>query len=162
MHQASRQTYGSPRIHASLAAKGFQVSRQRVVRLMAKLGIGTRLRSKFKATTDSQHDLLIAKNILERNFSTPEPDPAQIADMTYIWTKEGCLYLAVIIDLFSRRVLGWSMAEHMRTELVLNALDTALGQRIPEDGWISLSFRPRKSVRQWRLPSCIVKSWYNL
>lgn len=131
IHQASRQTYGSPRIHASLVAKGFQVGRQRVVRLMAKLGISARPKRKFKATTDSEHDLPIAVNVLDRDFTTTEPDRAWVADMTYIWTSEGWLYLAVIIDLFSRRVVGWSMAEHMRTALVLNALNAALGQRIP-------------------------------
>ena len=131
IHQASRQTYGSPRIHAALIAKGFQVGRQRVVRLMKKLGIGAHKKRKFKATTDSEHDLPIAQNILGRNFTTTEPDQAWVADMTYIWTTEGWLYLAVIIDLFSRRVVGWSMAEHMRTELVLTALEAALGQRVP-------------------------------
>jgi transposase InsO family protein len=131
IYQASRQSYGSPRIHAALLAKGFQVGRKRVVRLMAKLGIGARSKRKFKATTDSEHDSPIAKNVLGRDFTTTEPDRAWVADMTYIWTTEGWLYLAVIIDLFSRRVVGWSMADHMRTELVLTALDAALGQRIP-------------------------------
>jgi len=112
IHQASRQTYGSPRIHASLLAKGFQVGRQRVVRLMAKLGIGARPQRKFKATTDSKHDLPIAQNILSRDFTTTEPDQAWVADITYIWTSEGWLYLAVVIDLFSRRVVGWSIAQH--------------------------------------------------
>jgi putative transposase len=131
IYQASRDTYGSPRIHASLVAKGFQVGRQRVVRLMAKLDICVRSKRKFKATTDSKHDLPIAENVLERDFTTTEPDRAWVADMTYIRTTEGWLYLAVIIDLFSRRVVGWSMAEHLRTELVLSALDAALGQRLP-------------------------------
>ncbi len=131
IHQASRSTYGSPRIHASLVATGFQVGRQRVVRLMVKLGICARPKRKFKVTTDSKHDLPIAENALDRNFTADEPDRVWVADMTYIWTNEGWLYLAVIIDLFSRRVVGWSMAEHMRTELVLTSLDAALGQRIP-------------------------------
>jgi putative transposase len=131
IHQSSRQTYGSPRIHASLIAKGFAVGRQRVVRLMSKLGIAVQPKRKFKATTDSRHNLPIAENILDRDFITPEPDRAWVADMTYIWTTEGWLYLAVIIDLFSRRVVGWSIAEHMRTELVLSALEAALGQRLP-------------------------------
>jgi putative transposase len=131
IHQASRQSYGSPRIHAALVAKGFQVGRNRVVRLMAKLGIGARSKRKFKATTDSEHDSPIAKNVLGRDFTTTEPDRAWVADMTYVWTTEGWLYLAVIIDLFSRRVVGWSMADHMRTELVLTALEAALGQRVP-------------------------------
>jgi putative transposase len=145
IYQASRQSYGSPRIHAALLAQGFQVGRKRVVRLMAKLGIGARPKRKFKATTDSEHDSPIAKNVLDRDFTTTEPDRAWVADMTYVWTTEGWLYLAkqcfwgklppenmrVIIDLFSRRVVGWSMADHMRTELVLTALEAALGQRVP-------------------------------
>jgi len=84
-------------------------------------------------TTDSEHPLPIAENILNRDFTTPEPDWAWVADMTYIWTSEGWLYLAVIIDLFSRRVVGWSMAEHLRTEVVLSALKAALGQRQPAE-----------------------------
>lgn len=131
IYQASRQSYGSPRIHAALVAKGFQVSRQRVVRLMAQLGICAQPKRKFKVTTDSEHKLPIAKNVLDRDFVTTEPDRVWVSDITYIWTAEGWLYLAVIIDLFSRRVVGWSMAEHMRTELVLTALEAALGQRIP-------------------------------
>jgi transposase InsO family protein len=131
IHQASRQTYGSPRIQAALVAQGFPVSRQRVVRLMAKLGIYARLRRKFKVTTDSQHHLPIAENRLDRDFTTTEPNRVWVADMTYIWTTEGWLYLAVILDLFSRRVVGWSMADHMRTKLVLTALNAALGQRGP-------------------------------
>lgn len=131
IHQQSRQTYGSPRIHAALIAKGFRVGRQRVRRLMAKLGICARRKRPFKVTTDSAHTLPIAQNILNRDFTTTEPDRAWVADMTYIATVEGWLYLAVIIDLFSRRVVGWSMAEHMRTELVSTALEAALGQRIP-------------------------------
>jgi putative transposase len=131
IHQNSRRTYGSPRIHASLRAKGFQVGRQRVVRLMAQLGICARSKRKFKATTDSVHHFPIAQNLLERNFTTSGPDQAWVSDITYIWTAEGWLYLAVILDLFSRRVVGWSMAEHLRSELVLGALQAALGQRIP-------------------------------
>jgi putative transposase len=104
---------------------------------MAKLGIGARPKRKFKATTDSEHDLPIAQNVLDRNFTTAEPDRAWVADMTYLWTIEGWLYLAVIIDLFCRRVVGWSMAEHI-TELILTALEAALGQRIPSQ--IGLTF----------------------
>ena len=100
---------------------------------MAQLGIQARRKRKFKATTDSKHSLPIAQNLLARNFTANEPDQAWVADMTYIWTAEGWLYLAVIIDLFSRKVVGWSMADHMQTELVLTALDAALGQRTPSE-----------------------------
>lgn len=131
IYEASRQSYGSPRIQAALAAQGFAISRQRVVRLMAKLAIRARPQRKFKVTTDAEHAWPIADNILDRDFTTSKPDQVWVADITYIWTTEGWLYLAVIIDLFSRRVVGWSMAEHMRTELVLTALEAALGQRHP-------------------------------
>lgn len=127
--EASRGTYGSPRIHKTLLARGFKVGLNRVVRLMVKLGLRARAKRKFKATTDSAHTFPIADNVLDRVFRTVEPDRVWVADMTYIWTGEGWLYLAVIIDLFSRRVVGWSMADHMRTELVLTALEAALGQR---------------------------------
>lgn len=129
IYDASRRSYGSPRIQAAMAAQGFPVSRQRVVRLMAKLGITARARRKFKVTTDSEHPWPMAENVLNRDFITTEPDRVWVADMTYIWTPEGWLYLAVIIDLFSRRVVGWSMAEPMHTELILTALEAALGQR---------------------------------
>lgn len=131
IYDTSRQSYGSPRIQAALGAQGFHVSRQRVVRLMAKLGISARSKRKFQVTTDSQHAWPITENRLNRAFTTTAPDRVWVADMTYIWTTEGWLYLAVIIDLFSRRVIGWSMAEHMRTEVVLTALAAALGHRQP-------------------------------
>lgn len=127
--EASRGTYGSPRMHEALLARGVEVSLNRVARLMSQLGLRARPKRKFKATTDSEHPFPIADNVLNRAFKTVEPDRVWVADMTYIWTGEGWLYLAVVIDLFSRRVVGWSMADHMRTELVLTALDAALGQR---------------------------------
>ncbi|MDG2991966.1 IS3 family transposase [Candidatus Synechococcus calcipolaris G9] len=131
IQQESRQTYGSPRIQAALAAQGFPISRQRVIRLMANLGINAHLRRKFKGTTDSNHRLPIAENTLDRCFKTDASDQVWVADITYIWTAEGWVYLAVILDLFSRRVVGWSIAEHLRTELVLTALSAALGHRKP-------------------------------
>jgi len=131
IHQESRQTYGAPRIHAALNARGFQVGRHRVARLMVQAGIGVRPKRRFKLTTDSNHPFAIAPNVLGRNFTTTEPDQAWVADITYIPTLQGWLYLAVIIDLFSRRVVGWSMAEHMRVDLVVDALQAALGHRIP-------------------------------
>jgi transposase InsO family protein len=131
IHQQSRKTYGAPRIHAALKQQGFQVGRHRVARLMSQLGIAVRSKRRFKITTDSNHAYPIAENVLERNFKAREPDTAWVADITYIPTHQGWLYLAVIIDLFSRRVVGWSMAEHMRAGLVLDALQAALGHRIP-------------------------------
>ena len=129
IHKQSRKTYGAPRIHAALKDKGFQVGRHRVARLMSQQGICVRPRRRFRTTTDSNHPFPIAENLLKRNFTVKEPDKAWVADITYIPTAQGWLYLAVIIDLFSRRVVGWSMAEHMRVELVTSALQAALGHR---------------------------------
>jgi putative transposase len=131
IHTDSDQTYGSPRIQAELIVQGFTLSRQRVVRLMKRLNIKAHHKRRFKVTTDSQHALPIADNVLDRKFTATEPDQAWVADITYIETHQGWLYLAVVIDLFSRKVVGWSMAEHMRTDLVLTALEAALGKRIP-------------------------------
>lgn len=133
IYNEGRQTYGSPRIQAALAAKGYGVSRGRVVRLMAQLGICARSKRRFRVTTNSKHGLPVAQNRLNRVFTADEPDQRWVADITYIPTHEGWLYLAVIIDLFSRRVVGWSMADHMRTGLVLIALESALGQRQPAE-----------------------------
>lgn len=131
--EASRRTYGSPRVHAELVERGHDVDIKRVAKLMAELGLAARRKPKFRKTTDSNHGLPVAANVLDRNFTTEEPDRVWVADITYIWTVEGWMYLAVIIDLFSRRVVGWAMADHMRTELVLEALDAALGSRRPCD-----------------------------
>jgi transposase InsO family protein len=98
---------------------------------MAQQGICVCSKRRFKPTTDSNHPFPIAPNIVGRNFTTTEPDKVWVADITYIPTLQGWLYLAVIIDLFSRRVVGWSMAEHMRVDLVLTALQAALGHRLP-------------------------------
>jgi putative transposase len=133
IHQKSRNSYGSPRIHAALKQQGFEVGRHRVARLMSKLGICVRPRRRFKTTTDSNHPFPIAENGLNRNFTPQQPDQTWVADITYIPTQQGWLYLSVVIDLFSRRVVGWSMAEHMRVDLVLNALEAALGHRVPAD-----------------------------
>ncbi len=131
IHAESRKTYGSPRVHAELRESGFEVGRKRVARLMAEEGIVGRRKRAFKKTTNSRHESPIATNVLNRNFEVDAPDKTWVADITYVRTHRGWLYLAVIIDLYSRRVVGWSMAEHMRTELVLNALGMALGSRNP-------------------------------
>ena len=131
VYEESRNTYGSPRVHAELVERGHEVGRNRVARLMAEEGLVARRKPKFRKTTDSDHDDPIAPNVLDRNFEVEAPDQAWVADITYIWTIQGWMYLAVIIDLYSRRVVGWSMADHMRTELVLDALRAALGSRAP-------------------------------
>lgn len=131
VHEESRRTYGSPRVHRELRERGICVGRKRVERVMRENDLMGRRRPRFRRTTDSKHDGPIAPNLLERNFTTDQPDRVWVGDITYIWTNAGWLYLATIIDLFSRRVVGWSMASQMRTELVLGALQAALGKRTP-------------------------------
>ena len=129
-HTRSRKTYGSPRVYKDLKDDGIKVGRKRVARLMRDEGLrGSPLR-KFKRTTDSKHDKPVAPNLLDRKFSTVEaPNRAWAADITYVWTAMGWLYLAVIIDVFSRRVVGYAVDDHMRTELVNDALEMALTER---------------------------------
>jgi transposase InsO family protein len=140
-HAASRRTYGSPRVHVDLRAEGFGVGRKKVARLMREEGLQGRAKRGFQRTTDSNHDLAIAPNTLDRNFAVDAPNTAWVTDITYVHTWEGWLYVSVIVDLFSRRVVGWSADEHMRTELVTSALQMALGRRCPQDGLLHHSDR---------------------
>ena len=141
IHEKSRQTYGSPRIVHCLNACGFDVSRRRVARLMHKEGIAGTPIKPFKRTTDSAQSNRVENNILNRDFSPKAPNRIWATDVTYIRTWQGWLYLAVVIDLYSRRVVGWSMATHMRTELVLDALTMALGRRLPQGNLLHHSDR---------------------
>lgn len=131
IHGMSRKTYGSPRIHAELIGRGVSISSNRVARIMRKMEIKAKTKGRFKTTTDSKHDLPIAPNLLNQNFKTDKPDQVWCADLTYLRTMEGWVYLAVIIDLFSRRIVGWSMRDNMRKGLVLEALEMALKSRNP-------------------------------
>ena len=137
----SRGTYGSPRVHAELRAEGLKVGHNRVARLMRENGLQARRRKRFRRTTDSTHDLPVAENILDRNFDVDRPDTVWAADLTYIRTHEGWLYLAVVMDLYSRRVVGWSMNNNMDTGLMLRAFQMALGRRQPVQGLIHHSDR---------------------
>lgn len=128
-HSASRRTYGSPRILRDLREDGHRVSRKRVARLMRELGLEGRRKRRFRATTDSQHRFPVASNILMRDFAVDAPNTAWVTDITYLATLEGWLYLAVILDLFSRRVVGYAMSERIDRALVLEALGKALAQR---------------------------------
>jgi transposase InsO family protein len=136
IHTASRKTYGSPRIFSQLKALGHKTSKSKVERLMRENGIRSKMKKKFKATTNSKHDHPVAKNILNREFSPKAPNMVWAGDITYIWTGEGWLYLAVILDLFSRQVVGWSMSERMTKELALKALRMAITKRKPAKGLI--------------------------
>jgi transposase InsO family protein len=141
IHEASGERYGSPRVHAELAEDGVAVSRKRVARLMAELGLESVRKRPYKATTDSKHDLPIAENILDRKFEVDAPNVAWVTDITYVWTAEGWLYLAAILDLFSRRVVGFAMSERIDRALVLDALRAAVGRRAPNLGLVHHSDR---------------------
>lgn len=132
IHAESRGVYGSPRVHAELKDDGEAVGRKRVARLMEQQGLSGKLPRRFVHTTDSSHGLPVAKNLLDRQFSVAEPNKVWVGDITYIGTWEGWLYLAVLIDVCSRRVVGWAMANNMRTDLPLEAWRTAVGQRCPD------------------------------
>ena len=129
-HNESRGTYGSPRILEDLKEDGFELGRRRVARLMTENSIFGTAKKKYKVTTDSKHSNKIAANILQRDFGVGKPNMVWASDITAIKTWSGWLYLAVIIDVASRKVVGWSMASHMRTSLALGALKMALGRRL--------------------------------
>jgi len=137
----SRNSYGSRQIAANLKAKGYSVGRYRARSLMRKAGVECKQRRRCRVTTESRHGLPIAENVLNRDFTAEDMNQKWVADMTYIWTKEGWLYLATVLDLFSRRVVGWALAEHMREELVEDALQMALGRRGPAPGLLHHSDR---------------------
>src|SRR4051812_33331014 len=148
VHNESRRTYGSPRVHASLKAAGYRIGRKRVARLMRENDIRPRTKRKFKVTTDSRHDHPIAPNLLDRQFTVEAPNTVWLADLSYIWTREGWLYLAVVLDLFSRQVVGWAMDEQMPQELTLAALDMALKRRRPLPGLMHHSDRGQRVARR--------------
>jgi putative transposase len=129
VHRRSRGTYGSPRVHAELQADGFRAGRHRIARLMRCAGIVAVRRARHVRTTDSTHKQPIARNLLKRDFAVDAPNRAWATDITYVRTWEGWVYLAVVIDLFSRRVVGWAADDHMRAQLPLEALAMALRSR---------------------------------
>jgi transposase InsO family protein len=141
IHKASGDRYGSPRVHAELAVQGIAVSRKRVARLMAELGLESVRKRPYKATTDSKHALPVAENILDRKFDVDAPNVAWVTDITYVWTAEGWLYVAAILDLFSRRAVGLAMSERIDRALVLDAFRDAVGRRVPNVGLVHHSDR---------------------
>lgn len=141
IHACSRKTYGSPRIYAELRAQGIRCSRGRVARLMRLNGVVARRRKRYKVTTKVDAQSPVAPNVLARDFTADRPDSKWVADITYIDTYEGWLYLAAVLDVYSRRVVGWSMHARLMTELVENALRMALGQRTPEEEMLHHSDR---------------------
>ena len=132
LHAWSRGTFGAPRIHAKLAENGTQVGHNRVARLMRVAGIQGVIRRKRRCTTQRHPEASPAADLVDRDFTSTAPDELWVADITYISTGEGFLYLAVVVDAYSRRVIGWAMATRMKTQLVLDALEMAIRQRRPK------------------------------
>ncbi len=141
IHEETKAAYGSPRIYQELKELGVPVSKGRVERLMREHGLRARHKRRFKATTDSKHRLPVAPNVLEQNFVTERPDQVWTADITYIATAEGWLYLAIVLDLYTRQIVGWAMRERMTSDLVVDALRMAWFRRRPEPGLIHHSDR---------------------
>jgi len=140
-HLASKRRYGSPRVHAEIKAAGERVGRKRVARLMRERKLVARTRRRFRTTTDSKHEFPIAPNLLARDFTATAPDRAWVTDITFLWTAQGWLYLAVILDLFSRRVVGWATSQNEDRHLALAALDSSLARRRPAPGLVHHSDR---------------------
>ena len=132
----SDNTYGERRIQKVLNALGFPVSRHKTAQLMKEANVWVRYKKRYKVTTNSEHNKPIYPNVLEQNFNVEAADQAWVQDITYVWTAEGWLYLAVVIDLYSRKVVGWSMGSRMKAQLVCDALTMAMWQRQPKTGLI--------------------------
>lgn len=141
IHKKSKETYGSPRVHIKLVTDGVACSRGRVERIMSANGVRARQKRKFVVTTDSNHDMPVAHNTLNREFAVYEPNKVWAGDITYIGTDEGWLYLAGVMDLCSRYIVGWSMSESMDRTLVLDALEMGYMRRMPGEGLIHHSDR---------------------
>jgi transposase InsO family protein len=141
IHAEFQARYGSPRVHAELVARGHDGCVNTVAKLMRAHEIRAKTARKFRCTTDSDHDLPVAENLLDRQFDPAGPNEAWVADITYIPTREGWLYLAAVEDLYSRRVVGWSMAAHLESRLVVDALALAIERRLPAEGLLAHSDR---------------------
>ena len=146
--KASDNTYGSRRMKTALGALGYVVSRNKARKLMREAGVEVRFKKRFKITTNSDHLQPVFDNVLDRQFDVSHPDQVYVSDITYIWTQEGWLYLAVVIDLFSRKIVGWSMRSRMTAQLVCDALTTAIWQRRPAAGLIHHSDRGSQYASQ--------------
>lgn len=134
IHQESGRTYGSPRVHRELRAQGVRHGEKRIARLMRRAGIRAKTVRRFRVTTQSDHPHPVAPNVLERQFSETTPDRVWVGDITYLSTREGWLYLAVVLDLATRRVIGWSMRHTLERGLTLDALGMAIERRRPGPG----------------------------
>lgn len=141
IHQHSKRSYGSPRVWRHLQRQGYRVSEKRVARLMVQDGLRAKRSKRFRVTTDSRNTTVVHENVLARDFTVGPPGRALAGDITYLWTGEGWLYLAVVLEIGSRRVMGWSFRETLEAELVTHALDMALGTRPLKPGAICHSDR---------------------
>lgn len=142
VHRASRGTYGSPRVHAELAANGQACNRKTVAKCMRQAGIQAKSHRRFRvATTDSKHSHPVAENLVNRNFQPARKNETWTADITYVATDEGWLYLAAVEDLFTRQIVGWSMSERIDSRLVVDALEMALARKCPGDNLVAHSDR---------------------
>jgi transposase InsO family protein len=139
--ESSDYSYGSRRMKRALNALGYSVGRRKARSLMLEAGVKARYRKKFKVTTNSNHQQPVFENVLDRNFFVAKPDQVYVSDITYVWTQQGWLYLAVFIDLFNRRVVGWSMGTRINANLVTDALRMAIWRRKPKPGLIVHSDR---------------------
>jgi len=139
--EKNRKLYGSPRITAELRAKGISCGENRVARLMRINGIVAKTKRRFKATTDSKHTLPVAENVINQDFTAERPNEVWASDITYIWTKEGWLYLAVILDIFNRKIVGWAMDSRITRNLVMKAFIMAVKRHNPKSGVIFHSDR---------------------
>ena len=137
----SNETYGSPRMHFELRENGLTIGRHRVARLMSENGMKARQKTRFKKTTDSDHGGPVAPNILDQDFATDAPNKKWGVDISYVWTTEGWLYLAIVVDLFSRKIVGWAMSDRMKRGLAMAALQRAITLRRPPPGLIHHSDR---------------------
>jgi putative transposase len=135
-HKASRATYGSPRIHAELCSQGESCSRKRVAKIMKKAGIEAKMKKRFKVTTKANPNAKAAPNLLKQDFAADAPNQRWVADFTYVATAEGWLYVAIVLDLFSRKIVGLAMEERMTADLVIKALEQAILHRQPKAGLI--------------------------
>jgi len=141
IHRESNGIYGSPKVHGELRRRGKRHGKNRVARLMRKDGLYAKTKRKFRVTTDSNHAQPVAPNLLNREFNPAQPNQAWVSDITYIWTTEGWLYLAIVMDLYSRTIVGWSMANRMTRQLVMDALVLAAKRRNPPGGLLHHSDR---------------------
>lgn len=148
LHKKTNKSYGSRRMSKAMLAQGYKVGRYKMRRLMRQNGIYCKQRRRYTTTTKVDKDLAVADNILNRNFKVEKPNKSWVADITYLWTNEGWIYISAVLDLFSRRVIGWSIADHMKSDLVENALNMAKFRRQPLSGFLHHSDRGSQYASQ--------------